>query len=133
VFHGAVSLTNVLLGDDPATMDVPWLVDLEKSIRYRSNIRGSRMAEFDLVCAVRSIFQMVRNSDVRGALARYGLDDGEIAQVFAAVKRTRSSKFGRYRRRAEFLARGVVSRLASGATLEPLRSPNATKRGSVPA
>jgi hypothetical protein len=91
------------------------------------------MADFDLVCAVRSIFQMTRNSDVRGALARYGLDDAEIGHVFAAVKRTRSSKFGRYRRRAEFLARGVVSRLATGGALEPLRSPNATRHGATPA
>jgi hypothetical protein len=35
-----------------------------------------------------------------------------MARVFAAVEGTRWSKAGRYRLRAEFLARGVLSRAA---------------------
>jgi hypothetical protein len=110
VFHGVAYLTNVLVAADPATATVPWLVDLEKSIVFDRDIRGSRMADYDLLCAVSSTFIVLGNGYARAALERYGLDRAAMARVFAAVERTRSSKFGRYRRRAEFLARGVLSR-----------------------
>jgi serine/threonine-protein kinase RIO1 len=113
IFHGAFYLTNVLLGSDPATANVPWLVDLEKSVSFAGDIRGSRMADFDLLCAVSSTFNVMGGGYARGALERYGLDEPEIARVFDIVRRSRSSKFNRYRRRAEFIARGVVSRLGA--------------------
>jgi hypothetical protein len=115
IFHGAFYLTNVLVGSDPATATMPWLVDLEKSVRFAPDIRGSRMADFDLVCAINSTFTVMGGGYARGALERYGLDEPEIARVFDLARRSRSSKFNRYRRRAEFIARGVVSRLSAGA------------------
>jgi hypothetical protein len=111
VFHGVPYLTNVLVGSDPTT---PWLADLEKSVCFAADIRGSRMADYDLLCAVSSVFIVLGGGYARAALERYGLDEAGIARVFAAVELTPSSKFGRYRRRAEFLARGVVSRSIAG-------------------
>ena len=112
VFHGACYLTNVLVGAGPHAPNLPWIVDLEKSVCFASDIRGSRMAAFDLLCAVTSTFSVMGGGYARRALERYGLDEPAIARVFAAVTTTRSSKFFRYRHRAEFLARGVLSRAA---------------------
>jgi hypothetical protein len=39
--------------------------------------------------------------------------------VFAAVEREHWSKFNRYRRRAEFLARGLVSRMTAAPETRP--------------
>jgi hypothetical protein len=122
VFHGAFYLTNVLLGSDPAGASMPWLVDLEKSVCFAGDIRGSRMADYDLLCAVSSTFIVMGSGYARGALQRYGLDETEIARVFDVVRQSRSSKFNRYRRRAEFMARGVVSRLSARARI-PHRRP----------
>jgi hypothetical protein len=111
VFHGACFLTNVLLSAHPAAAGVPWIIDLEKSVCFDMDIRGTRMAEYDLLCAVASTFIVMGAGYARGALERYGLGEAAIARVFSAVNRSPSSKFFRYRLRAEFLARGVVSRL----------------------
>lgn len=69
------------------------------------------MANYDLLCAVTSTFAVMGAGYARAALERYGLDDNAIGRVFTAVNRTRSSKFVRYRLRAEFIARGLLSRL----------------------
>lgn len=113
VFHGAFFLANVLVGSDAAIAGVPWLIDLEKSICFGTDIRGTRMADYDLLDGLNSTFFVMGSGYARGALERYGLDQGAVARVFAALERTKSSKFGRYRRRAEFLARGILSRLAA--------------------
>jgi len=126
VWHGVLFMRNVLLGSDRRT---PRMIDLEKSVCFASDIRGSRMADYDLLCAVTSLFMVIGGGYARAALERYGLDAAGIARVFAAVERTRWSKAGRYRLRAEFLARGVLSRAAGvvpawrPATANPLGSP----------
>jgi hypothetical protein len=89
---------------------VPRIIDLEKSVVFRSDIRGTRMADYDLLCAVTSTFLVVGGGYARRALERYGLDEAAMARVFAAVERTRWSKAGRYRLRFEFLTRGLTSR-----------------------
>ena len=110
VYHGAPYLTNVLMrdGDAPVTM-----LDLEKSVRFPSDIRGSRMASFDLVNLINSTLAWMGKGYARGGLERYGLDAAAIDDTFAAVRAFRSSKFQRYRRRAEYLALGVLSRTAA--------------------
>jgi len=110
VYHGAPYLTNVLVSSGRETPRGIALLDLEKSVRFPRDIRGSRMASFDLVNLVNSTLTRMSRGNARAALARYGLDDAAVERVFAAVRAYRSSKFQRYRRRAEFLARGVVSR-----------------------
>lgn len=107
VWHGAFFLTNILLGSDRS---VPRIIDLEKSVVFASDIRGTRMADYDLLCAVSSTFAVVGGGYARRALERYGLDETGMARVFAAVEETRWSKSGRYRLRFEFLTRGVASR-----------------------
>jgi len=86
------------------------MLDLEKSVSFPRDIRGSRMASFDLVNLVNSTVACMGKGYARVALARYGLDEAAVEGVFAAVRAYRSSKFQRYRRRAELLARGVLSR-----------------------
>ncbi|HEV7734139.1 MAG TPA: lipopolysaccharide kinase InaA family protein [Candidatus Binatia bacterium] len=112
VYHGAPYLTNVLMGDvasSPITM-----LDLEKSVRFPRDIRGSRMASFDLLNLVNSTLACMGKGYARGGLERYGLDGPAIDAIFAAVRAYRSSKFQRYRRRAEYLALGVLSRTLAG-------------------
>ncbi len=114
VYHGAPYLTNVLLDSASESPDRLWMVDLEKSVCFSRDIRGSRMASYDLVSLVSSTFAIVGGGYARAALVRYGLGEAAIGRVFSDVETIRSSKFQRYRRRAEFLARGVLSRTWSG-------------------
>jgi tRNA A-37 threonylcarbamoyl transferase component Bud32 len=107
VWHGAFFLTNVLLGSERRA---PRIIDLEKSVVFRSDIRGTRMADYDLLCVVTSTFMVVGGGYARRALERYGLDEAGMARVFAAVEGMRWSKAGRYRLRFEFLTRGLASR-----------------------
>jgi len=125
VWHGVFFVRNVLLGNDRR---VPRIIDLEKSVCFASDIRGSRMADYDLLCAVTSLFIVIGGGYARSALVRYGLDEAGIARIFAAVESTRWSKAARYRLRAEFLARGVLSRAAGVVpawrpSSAPVRSP----------
>ena len=129
VWHGAFFLTNVLLGSDRS---VPRIIDLEKSVCFASDIRGSRMADYDLLCAVTSTFQVVGGGYARRALERYGLDEAGMARVFAAVEGTRWSKASRYRLRFEFLSRGVASRALgalAGWSPAPARTVPSSKSG----
>ena len=105
VYDVAPYLTNVLLGTDEIAM-----LDLEKSVRFARDIRGSLVASFDLLNLVNSTYAVMSRGYADPALSRYGLDSGDAARVFAAVGAYRSSKLQRYRRRAEFLVRGVLSR-----------------------
>jgi hypothetical protein len=121
-YHGAPYLSNVLLPIGPESGGIV-LLDLEKSVYFARDIRGSKMARFDLLNLVNSTLGCMGTGYAPGALARYGLAPEEIARVFAAVRGFRSSKFQRYRRRAEFIARGALSRTwgrrqAAGAPLE---------------
>ena len=129
VWHGAFFLRNVLLGSDRA---VPRIIDLEKSVVFRSDIRGTRMADYDLLCAVSSTFGTVGGGYARRALERYGLDEAGMARVFAAVEGTRWSKSGRYRLRFEFLTRGLASRTLgalAGWSPPPSRTVPSSKSG----
>jgi hypothetical protein len=110
VYHGAPFLTNVLVCAAGASASGIIWVDLEKSICFARDIRGSRMAVFDLVNLVNSTFKFMGAGHARAALGRYGLADAEMQRVFAAIDAFRSSKLQRRRRRVEYLVRGVVSR-----------------------
>ncbi len=111
VYHGAPFLTNVLVcAGGASTSGIMW-VDLEKSICFARDIRGSRMAVFDLVNLVNSIYKFLGSGHARAALGRYGLVDAETQRVFAAVDAFHSSKLQRRRRRVEYLVRGAVSRV----------------------
>ena len=130
VWHGAFFLTNILVGSDRT---VPRIIDLEKSVVFASDIRGTRMADYDLLCAVSSTFIVIGGGYARRALERYGLDEAGIAQVFAAVEGMRSSKSSRYRLRFEFLTRGLASRTmgaVSGWNPAPARTVPSSKSGS---
>jgi len=111
VYHGAPYLANVLVTLGEGSSRRFFILDLEKSICFSRDIRGSRMASFDLLNIVNSTRRYVGKIGVRAALAQYGLEAAEIQRVLDAVTAYRSSKFQRYRRRAEFLARGVLSRV----------------------
>jgi tRNA A-37 threonylcarbamoyl transferase component Bud32 len=114
VYHGAPYFSNVLLDADRWRTDGIAMVDLEKSVRYGRDIRGSRMASFDLLNLVNATRTRLGDDDAHAGLLHYGLDAAASERVFEAVKAYRSSKFQRYRRRAEFLARGVLSRTFRG-------------------
>jgi hypothetical protein len=114
VYHGAPFPSNVLLGAERTSASGIVMVDLEKSVRYGRDIRGSRMASFDLLNFVNASGSCMGKGFARAGLARYGLDDAATTRLLAAVRAYRSSKFQRYRRRAEFLARGVLSRKLHG-------------------
>jgi hypothetical protein len=119
VYHGAPYLSNVLMSSDRVSSSDIAMVDLEKSVRYARDIRGSRMASFDLVNLVNAIRVRLGGDYARAGLVHYGLDDAASERVFAAAAAYRSSKFQRYRRRAEFLARGVLSRAFRGPRADP--------------
>jgi hypothetical protein len=114
VYHGAPFPSNVLLAGGRASPNAIVLVDLEKSVRYGRDIRGSRMATRDLVDLVQATGACAGKGYARAGSVRYGLDDAAIARVLARARGYRSSKFRRYRGRAEFLARGVLSRTLHG-------------------
>jgi tRNA A-37 threonylcarbamoyl transferase component Bud32 len=130
VWHGAFFLTNVLLGRDRS---VPRIIDLEKSVVFASDVRGTRMADYDLLCAVTSTFLVVGGGYARRALERYGLDEAGMARIFAAVEGTRWSKSSRYRLRFEFLTRGLASRTLgalAGWSPAPTRPVPSSKSGA---
>jgi hypothetical protein len=114
IYNGAPYLTNVLLCTGATPGGDITIVDLEKSVRYAHDIRGSRMASFDLLNLVNATRVRMSGDYARTGVARYGLSQAASDRVFAAALAYRSSKFQRYRRRAEFLARGVLSRAFRG-------------------
>jgi tRNA A-37 threonylcarbamoyl transferase component Bud32 len=110
VYHGAPFPSNVLLAGGRASPSAIVLADLEKSVRYGHDIRGSRMAMRDLVDLVQATGTCAGKGYARAGFVRYGLDAAAITRVLARARDYRSTKFRRYRGRAEFLARGVLSR-----------------------
>lgn len=116
VYWGAPFLGNVLVSPRDGWSGRVMIVDLEKSVRFPGDIRGSRMALFDLINLVTTTRRYAGQVKVRQALVRYGLAVDEIRRVLAAADAFRSTKFQRYRRRAEFLARGVLTRTLASAS-----------------
>jgi hypothetical protein len=116
IYWGAPDLGNVLVSRRRGWSDQVFIIDLEKSVRFPRDIRGTRMAYFDLVNLVQSTRLKASGARVRSCLERYGLTANETPRVLAAANAYQSTKFRRYRRRAEFLARGVVTRALSPAS-----------------
>jgi len=119
VYHGAPFLGNVLASATNGAPPPLCILDLEKSVCFGRDIRGTRMAEFDLVNLVRSIRTRVGRADARAALQHYGLDEIGVDGIGAAADAYRSSKFQRSRRHVEFLVRGWLTRRRGGASRPP--------------
>jgi tRNA A-37 threonylcarbamoyl transferase component Bud32 len=126
VYHGAPFLGNVLVSAVDASAPAICLLDFEKSVSFGRDIRGTRMATFDLVNLVRSVRSRAGKDDARVALCRYGLDEAEVARVFVLSESYRSSKFQRHRRRAEFVVRAWLTRPRTVARVSPVPVPRNT-------
>jgi hypothetical protein len=131
VYHGAPYLSNVLLSTARVSASGIVMVDLEKSVCYARDIRGSRMASFDLLNLVNATEVCVGTRYARAGLVRYGLEDTTIERVLSAAAAYRSSKFQRYRRRAEFLARGVLSRALRARRADSLATAESSAASSL--
>jgi tRNA A-37 threonylcarbamoyl transferase component Bud32 len=134
VYHGAPFLANVLESSVDGAPPTICLLDFEKSVCFGRDIRGTRMATFDLLNLVRSARGRAGKKDTREALSHYGLDEAGIARIFAAADAYRSSKFQRYRRRVEFLVRGALTRRrpVAGGPSQQASDADVAERGYCP-
>lgn len=107
LFHGALIPRNVLAAGQPprfAIMDVP------RSARFNRDVRGTRMARFDLLDLCHELLLHGAPDGRRGWLAAYGLPEAAIDRLLRAAAGYRSSRHLRNRLRFEFQVRSLLSR-----------------------
>lgn len=115
VHHGMLRIRNVLIRNYP---DNPTfvLIDMPRFHRFPGDIRGSRMAHYDLKCLCEGLFPYFSDDVPLSWLSAYGIAQSESMDLLANLKKFRSTSSVRKFAVAEFDTRNRIMRL-----LRPLR------------
>jgi len=106
--HGILRTKNILLKDYPES---PLLVviDLPRCHRFPRDIRGTRMARYDLMCLCEGLLPYFPNDAVHAWLSAYGIPDSEKTDLLVQVTQFRSTGFLRNVAATEFAVRNAMA------------------------
>lgn len=107
LFHGALIPRNVLVWGSPPSFAI---MDLPRSARFSRDVRGTRMARFDLLDLCQELLLHGAPDRRRAWLAAYGLPPADTDRLLRTAQRYRSSRHLRNRLRLEFQVRSLLTR-----------------------
>lgn len=119
VHHGMLRTRNILVKTTPKPAFV--VVDLARSHRFPSDIRGTRMAHYDLLSLCEGLLPHFPDADVYSWLSAYGMSESEKMNFMVAAKKFQSTPFLRKALAWEFDIRHAVARLLAFASFHRKR------------
>ena len=102
--HGVLRTKNILVKDYPES-PVFVFIDLPRFHRFPRDIRGKRMARYDLMCLCERLLPYFPEDKVLSWLSAYGIPESEKIDLLVRLKRFRSTGFLRRVLGAEFNVR----------------------------
>jgi tRNA A-37 threonylcarbamoyl transferase component Bud32 len=108
--HGILRTKNVLVKNYPE-QPVSVLIDLPRFHRFSRDIRGKRMARYDMMSLCEGLLPHFPEDTVKLWLSAYGIPESEKMDLLVRLKQFRSTPFLRKVLAAEFDVRDATSRL----------------------
>jgi hypothetical protein len=107
--HGTLKPRNILVRDYPER-PVFVLIDMPRFHRFPWDIRGTRMAHYDLISLCHGLLRFFPDDAVPSWLSAYGIPDSERIELSVRIKQFRSTPFLRRFFGAEFNVRVAIAR-----------------------
>lgn len=107
--HGILRTKNILLKEYPES-PLLLVIDLPRSHHFPRDIRGTRMARYDLMCLCEGLLPYFSDDAVGSWLEAYGIPESEKTDMLFQVRRFRSTGFLRNVAATEFSIRNVMAR-----------------------
>ena len=108
--HGMLKTRNILVKNYPEK-PVFVFIDMPRSHHFQRDIRGTRMARFDLMSLCQGLLPYFQEDQVMLWLSAYGIPESEKIGFLDQLKRFRSTRFLRRVLGAEFNVRIVMTKL----------------------
>jgi hypothetical protein len=110
--HGILRTKNILIKDYPERPDFLF-IDLPRFHRFPRDIRGKRMAQYDLMSLCEELLPYFQEDTVRLWLSAYGIPESETMDLLVRLKTFRSTASLRKVLAWEFDMRHAIARLLS--------------------
>jgi hypothetical protein len=107
--HGMLRTRNILVKDYPES-PVFVFIDMPRFHRFPRDIRGTRMARYDLLFLCRGLLPYFPEDTVLSWLSAYGIPESEKMDFLVWLKRFRSTAFFRRVLGAEFNVRNAIAK-----------------------
>jgi hypothetical protein len=117
--HGMLRTRNILVKDYPEN-PVFVFIDMPRFHRFPRDIRGTRMARYDLLLLCRGLFPYFPEDTVLSWLSAYGIPESEKMDFLVWLKRFRLTTFFRRVLGAEFNVRNAIAKTL---TFRPRNAP----------
>jgi hypothetical protein len=108
--HGMLKTRNILVKNYPER-PVFVFIDMPRSHHFLRDIRGTRMAHYDLMSLCQGLLPYFSEDQVLLWLSAYGIPESETVDRLAHLKRFRSTSFVRRVWGAEFNVRNGMTKL----------------------
>lgn len=106
--HGILRTKNILLQDFPESPRLV-VIDLPRSHCFPKDIRGTRMARYDLACLCEGLLPYFPDDAPHAWLAAYGMPESKKMDLLIQVKQFRSTGFLRNVAATEFAVRNATA------------------------
>jgi tRNA A-37 threonylcarbamoyl transferase component Bud32 len=107
--HGTLLSRNVLIRGEGDALEFI-LLDLPRFHRFPNDIRGTRMARYDLLFLANTLLRALPADDLPRWLSAYGMSDDQQRQFLVHLGRFRNSSRLRRRIGMEFNVRAVLAK-----------------------
>lgn len=114
--HGMLRTKNILVKNYPESPTFV-VVDLARSHRFPSDVRGKRMARYDLLSLCEGLLPYFPDNTAQSWLSAYGMPESEKMNFIPLAKKFRFTAFLRKALAWEFDVRHAVARLLARAAL----------------
>jgi len=109
IHHGGLRMRNILVKDFPE-WPVFVFIDMSRFHRFPQDIRGTRMARYDLMFLCQGLLRYFSEDEILLWLAGYDISESKKVDLLARLKRFRSTSFLRRCIGAEFNGRAMMAR-----------------------
>ena len=113
MYHGALYPKNTLVTRAPQRGYAYHLIDMARAIRFPTDVQGTAMARYDLLCLLHGLTQLRPGILCEALLSRYGLAEAEIPELLARLARFRPTRDLRKRLAFCFQVRSLAARLGT--------------------
>jgi hypothetical protein len=112
LLHGTLTTKNILLKGYPESPAFVF-IDMPRFHRFPLDIRGTRMARYDLMCLCERLFRYFPEDKVSSWLSAYGIPESEKGDFLIRLKRFRLTGFLRRSFGTEFNVRSGMTKFVT--------------------
>jgi hypothetical protein len=131
LYHGLLKTRNILVKNYPKK-PVLVLIDMPRFHHFPRDIRGTRMARYDLMSLCQGLLPYFQEDQVHLWLSAYGITKSEEIPLLVRLKQFRSTSFLRRVLGAEFNMRIAMAKLFTPSPRHTLESPQQTQSSRIP-